>query len=166
MEKIGLVTIPAAALVLGGCAGLMRHAPSPGDTAATVVAKMGPPTAVYPDPPGKELEYATGPGGQFTWMAHIGPDDRLTSYEQVLTGAKFAAIQIDHANKQDVLRTIGRPAEYSSLPLRDYKVWSYRYKEAGIWNSMMHVHFDRGGVVRKMQNGSDPLYQYEQTFFH
>jgi hypothetical protein len=165
MKRIGLVAI-SAALVLGGCAGLIRQTPAPGDTQAAVVAKLGRPTAVYPDPPGKELEYATAPNGQYTWMAHIGPDGRLVRYEQVLTGEKFAAIHVDCATKQDVLRTIGQPAERSYLPLRHYKVWSYRYKENGVWNSMMHVHFDRAGVVRLMQNGPDPLYQYEQISFN
>jgi hypothetical protein len=41
----------------------------------------------------------------------------------------------------------------------DYEVWSYRYRESGVWNSMMHVHFDQAGVVRQMLNGPDPRYQ-------
>jgi hypothetical protein len=102
--------------------------------------------------------------GQFTWMAHIGPDGRLVKYEQVLTGEKFATIKIDKATKDDVLRTIGRPTETSYLPLRDYEVWSYRYKESGVWNSMMHVHFDRAGVVRLMQNGPDPMYERRRSW--
>jgi hypothetical protein len=40
----------------------------------------------------------------------------------------------------------------------NYEVWSYRYKEAGVWNSMMHVHFDERGIVRQMLNGPDPRY--------
>ena len=39
----------------------------------------------------------------------------------------------------------------------DYEVWSYRYKEAGVWNSLMSVHFDQQGVVRQMLNGPDPM---------
>jgi hypothetical protein len=150
----------AAALVLAGCAGLIRHTPSVGDPVQVVTAKMGQPTAAYPEPGGgQELEYATGPSGQFTFMAHIGPDGRLTAYEQVLTGEKFATIKIDHATRDDVLRTIGHPAEHSYIALRDYEVWSYRYKEAGVWNSMMHVHFDRNGIVRQMLNGPDPMFE-------
>jgi hypothetical protein len=165
MRRISSLAILAAVLALGGCAGLMRETPVPGEPRAAVVAKMGQPTAVYPDPPGQVLEFATGPMGQNTWMARIGPDGRLVSFEQVLTGEKFATIKVDKANKNDVLRTIGRPAETSYLPLRDYEVWSYRYKEAGVWNSMMHVHFDRAGVVRMMQNGPDPMYDDRRRFF-
>jgi hypothetical protein len=159
MNRITTTAILAAALALGGCAGVIRHAPSIGDPLPTVTAKMGPPTAVHPEPGGgQELEYATGPMGQYTWMAHIGPDGRLVAYEQVLTGQKFATIKVDQATKADVLRTIGRPAETSRVALHDYEVWSYRYKESGVWNSMMHVHFDRNGVVRLMLNGPDRIY--------
>ena len=149
-----------ATVVLAGCAGpLFREAPNVGEPLAAVTAKLGQPTGVYPAPDGQVLEYATGPMGQFTWMARIGPDGRLTAYEQVLTGEKFATIKIDQATRTDVLRTIGRPAERSRVAMRDYEVWSYRYKEAGVWNSLMHVHFDQDGVVRQMLNGPDPLFE-------
>lgn len=154
-----------AVLTLAGCAGpLFREAPAVGEPVAAVTAKLGQPTGVYPTPDGQVLEYATGPMGQFTWMARIGPDGRLASYEQVLTGEKFATIKIDHATKADVLRTIGRPAERSRVAMRDYEVWSYRYKEAGVWNSLMHVHFDQNGVVRQMLNGPDPLFEPRERF--
>ena len=156
MRKVTILTILA---LLGGCAALGRVPPAPGDPLATVTTKFGQPTAVYPDANGQELEYATGPMGQFTWMAHIGADGRMTSFEQVLTGEKFATIKIGAATKDDVLRTVGRPAEHSRVALQDYEVWSYRYKENGVWNSMMHVHFDRNGIVRLMLNGPDPMYE-------
>jgi hypothetical protein len=148
-----------AGLLLAGCGTVFRHFPDTGDTAAQVTGKMGQPAAVYPEDGGQQLEYLTGPMGQYTYMAHMGPDGRLVSFEQVLTGEKFATIKIDHATKADVLRTIGHPAETSTLPLRDFEVWSYRYKESGVWNSMMHVMFDRNGVVRMMQNGPDPMFE-------
>lgn len=167
-KMIKMTTIYAApllALVLAGCAGpLFKQAPNAGEPVATVTAKLGQPTSVYPAPDGQIFEYATGPMGQFTWMARIGPDGRLVSYEQVLTGEKFATIKVDQATKADVLRTIGRPAERSRVGMRDYEVWSYRYKEAGVWNSLMHVHFDQNGVVRQMLNGPDPMFDVRDRF--
>lgn len=149
------------ALFLTACAGpLFRAAPAVGEPLAAVTAKLGQPTASYPALDGGQmLEYATAPFGQFTWMAHIGADGRMRSYEQVLTGEKFATIKVDQATKSDVLRTIGRPAERSRVRLRNYEVWSYRYREAGAWNSLMHVHFDEAGVVRQMMNGPDPMFE-------
>ena len=163
-KTIAVATTFSAAMLLAGCA-VFGPPPVPGDTVQIVVGKLGPPKGVYPEPgAGQVYEYPQGPLGQYTWMAHFGTDGHLQSYDQVLTGQKFATIKVDHARKEDVLRTIGRPAERSYLPLRDYEVWSYRYKESGVWNSMMHVHFDREGVVRMMQNGPDPMYD-DRRFF-
>jgi hypothetical protein len=160
MNKMIRITMLCAALSLAGCAGpIFKETPLVGDPLATVTTKLGPPTAIYPLPDGgQELEYATAPFGQFTWMARMSPDGRMVSYEQVLTGEKFATIKVDHATKADVLRTIGRPAEQSRVALHNYEVWSYRYKEASVWNSLMHVHFDEQGVVRQMMNGPDPMF--------
>ena len=166
MHKMIRMATLCAAIVLGACAGpFMREAPNVGEPVAAVTAKLGQPTSTYPAADGGQmLEYATGPMGQFTWMAQIGPDGRLVSYEQVLTGEKFATIKIDKANKADVLRTIGRPAERSGVAMHNYEVWSYRYKEAGVWNSLMHVHFDQAGIVRLMQNGPDPMFEPRERF--
>lgn len=151
-------------ICIAGCAGVGGPPPMPGEAQAAVTTRLGPPTAVYALPDGQELEYAKGPYGQQTWMARFGADGRLRSYEQVLTGEKFATIKLNSATHEDVLRAVGRPAETSRVHLNNYEVWSYRYKEAGVWNSMMHVHFDDAGIVRLMQNGPDPMYD-ERRFF-
>ncbi|MDC8756056.1 hypothetical protein [Janthinobacterium fluminis] len=165
MENLGKSATLALLLGVAGCAGFGGPPPMLGETRAAVEAKKGRPTAVYPAGQDAMLEYATGPFGQFTYMARIGPDGLLKSYEQVLTGEKFATIKIGVANKQDVLRSIGRPAETSFLPRQQLEVWSYRYKESGVWDSMMHVHFDRQGIVQMMMNGPDPLKEERRGFF-
>lgn len=162
MNNMCKFTTLATALLLAGCA--MGPPPAPGDPQDVVQSKLGTPTAVYADGAARTLEYATGPMGQFTWMARLGADGRLVSYEQVLTSEKFATIKIDHATKDEVLRTIGRPAERSHVAMQNYEVWSYRYKEAGVWNSLMHVHFDEQGVVRQMMNAPDPMYEPRDRF--
>lgn len=153
-------------VLLSACAGagFGGPPPQPGEPIEAVAARLGRPTAIYPLPDGQEYEYATGPMGQYTWMARFGPDGRLRSYQQVLTGETFATIPLNRATHQDVLRIVGRPAETSRVHLNNYEVWSYRYKEAGVWNSMMNIHFDKDGVVRLMQNGPDPMYD-ERRFF-
>ena len=158
MRRISASLVLIASLALAGCAGMMREQPAPGDSFDAVVQKFGQPTGRYPDAGGEVFEYATGPMGQYTWMARFGPDRRLASFEQVLSSAGFARIKVDSATKADVLRLIGRPAERSHVALKNYEVWSYRYKESGVWDSMMHVHFDDAGVVRMMLNGPDPVY--------
>ncbi|WP_040786815.1 hypothetical protein [Massilia niastensis] len=162
MKNLAKSLILTMGVLLGGCA-LVREAPNVGESAEAVQNKLGRPTNVYPlEGGGQELEYASGPMGQFTWMATLGPDGRLVSYEQVLTGEKFAAIKVDKADKAEVLRTIGRPAERSRVAFKNYEVWSYRYKEAMVWNSLMHVHFDQDGIVRQMLNGPDPMFDWRE----
>lgn len=164
MNKMNKLTTIAIAFLLAGCSSMLREAPLPGESADVVQAKLGAPTATYIDGDSRMLEYATGPMGQFTYMARMGPNNRLVSWEQVLTSEKFASIKIDKASKADVLRTVGRPAERSGVAMHNYEVWSYRYKESGVWNSLMHVHFDGQGVVRQMVNGPDPMYEPRDRF--
>ena len=161
MRPIMIAILLTTQVILAGCAavGPGRTPPQPGEPVAAVVARLGQPTATHVLPDGQELEYATGPYGQFTYMARFDADGRLRSYEQVLTGEKFATIKLNSAMKQDVLNIVGKPAETSRVFLNHYEVWSYRYKENGVWNSMMHVHFDDDGVVRLMQNGPDPMFE-------
>jgi len=97
-------------------------------------------------------------------MARIDQNGKVVAFEQVLTTQKFASIKVDEATKADVLRTIGAPTETSYLSLTDLEVWSYSYKESNAWNSMMHVHFDRNGIVRKMLNGPDLRFDPDKRF--
>jgi hypothetical protein len=157
--------LAALLATLAGCA-LMTNPPVAGTTESEIVAQLGRPTASYQDGNNKLLEYAHGPAGQQTYMARIGTDGKLISYEQVLTAERFGTIKIGEASKDDVLHAIGTPSETSYLSLPKLEVWSYRYKESGVWNSMMHVHFDQAGIVRKLQNGPDPLYDHDGHFHH
>lgn len=151
-----LATVALAAA--GGCAVLFPEPLTTGDTEAEVLAKWGRPAHRYQDGNVRILEYPRSALGQHIWMVRIGPDDRLISAEQVLTDEKFATVEIGKTTRNDILLTFGSPYETSYLPLKDYEVWSYAYKESGVWNSMMHVHFDRSGVVQMMLRGPDPRF--------
>jgi len=153
---------PSLALILSmfslsACAPLVRKAPPVGAPLAEVTAKLGQPNAVYPDPDGGQvLEYRGQPMGQFQHMARIGPDGRLLSYEQVLTSENFARVEVNRWNRDDILRHFGRPAEVSRDRVNDDEVWSYRYKEKGVWSSLMNVYFNRRGIVLRMAVSADP----------
>ena len=154
----------AIALTLTACASMFPQPIGIGEPESAVIAKRGQPTHRYQDGKDHLLEYATGPWGQKTFMARIGPDRKVISFEQVLTTSKFATIKVGEATKDDVLRTIGAPSETSYLSRMDLEVWSYPYKEHDVWNSLMHVHFDRNGVVQKMLNGPDPRFDPDLRF--
>lgn len=164
MKSLTSLLLSGLILLMMGCATVFPSPVNVGDSEADVVAKRGQPTNRYQAGEDHLLEYALGPWGQKTYMARIGPNGKVKSFEQVLTTEKFSTIKPGAADKQDVLRTIGRPSETSYLALRDLEVWTYPYKEAGVWNSMMHVHFDRNGVVQQMLNGPDPRFDPDERF--
>ena len=158
MKSLCYALSAAFVLLIGACAGLGSHPVSPGDTESTVISRLGAPTNRYQDGNERLLEYMKGPWGQQTYMARIGSDGRLVSYEQVLTSQRFASIRPGEATKNDVLKLIGAPSDTSYLALSELEVWSYPYKEANTWNSVMHVHFDKRGIVQRMQSGPDLRY--------
>lgn len=144
----------AAALALLGACSL----PQPvaiGYSEAQVLAARGTPTHRYRLGDEELLEYMTGPYGQETWMARLDANGNLLSFQQVLTEEKFSTIKVGSATREDVLHTIGAPSERTWLPLSRLEVWSYPYRQYDIWDSLMHVHFDTGGIVRKMENARD-----------
>ena len=155
--RAGAGAVLLAGLLLTGCANFGAPPPAPGTPEAEVIARLGRPTHVFVNPhdSGRILEYMNGPFGQTTYFAWIDADGRLGSYEQVLTAQKFAEIKVGTAMKYDVVRLIGTPSETSYLALPKLEVWSYPYKENPVSDSMMHVHFDNTGVVRKLLNGPD-----------
>jgi hypothetical protein len=145
-------------LSLSACAPLVRRTPAVGAPMAEVTAKLGQPNAIYPDPAGGQvLEYRGQPMGQFQYMARVGADGRLVSYEQVLTDENFARIEPARWNTDDVLRHFGRPADVMRSRLDEGEIWSYRYKENGVWNSLMNVDFNGRGVVLRVYKSADPL---------
>ena len=77
-----LVAALLAAAALSGCASLLQPPVQPGEPEEQVVARLGAPTNVYPDGNGRVFEYAAGAFGQYQYMARIGPDHRLISYER------------------------------------------------------------------------------------
>lgn len=141
---------------LSGCAAFGPDL-YPGEPEEKVIAKYGKPTARYFDGDNPLLEYSSF-SRQQTFMVRLDPQHRFLSREQVLTVEKFDTIIVGEDDMQSVLLKVGQPVEKIYLRLKDYNVWSYRYKENGIWDSMMHIKFDQSGIVRNKENGLDPLF--------
>lgn len=148
----------AAASLLAGCASLLQPPVAPGEPEEQVLARLGPPTNVYQDGNTRLFEYGAGAFGQYQYMARLGPDHRLVSYEQVWTIENFRAIKARQDTKLDVLRRVGRPTEITRYARIPFEAWNYGYKESGVWNSQMTVYFDDDGVVQKVENGPDPRF--------
>ncbi len=157
MRLPGILAITLATL-LAGCASLST--PTPGMTEAEVITMRGAPNAEFEENGIRTLEWTAPATGQYTYMGRIAPDGRLLSFENVLTVERFYSLKPGVSTKHDVLKTVGHPNKMESehLSLADSDVWCYRYKEEGVWNSMMSIHFDRRGIVKRLENGIDPLY--------
>ncbi|ELX09760.1 hypothetical protein Jab_2c18410 [Janthinobacterium sp. HH01] len=151
-----LIFVAMLPVVLSACAGMNTPPLAAGEPADAVKAKLGQPTGTYASGADTMLEYAGGPFGQYTHMARIGPDGKLISFEQVLSSEKFATVKPRKDSKQTILSTFGRPAQQVHYASVDGDVWVYRYKEQNVWDSVMHVEFDRNGIVQAMVNGPDP----------
>ncbi|WP_044528675.1 hypothetical protein [Herbaspirillum sp. B65] len=147
-----------AAASLAGCASLLQPPVQPGEPEDQVVARLGPPTNVYPDGNVRVFEYAAGAFGQYQYLARIGPDHRLISYAQVWTIENFRAIRPKQDTKLDVLRRVGRPTEVTRYARIPFEAWNYGYKESGVWNSQMTIYFNDQGIVEKVENGPDPRF--------
>jgi len=135
----------ALTLLAAGCANF--SALSPGDSALTVEARVGPPGTVWTNADGSEVwEYPMGPSGVQTFMIDIGPDRAVRAVRQVLKEEYFSKV-VAGMSRDDLRRLLGRPKEVWYFPARDEEVWVWRYFE--ITYRFFNVLFDRtGGTVR------------------
>ncbi len=116
-----------AALMLASCAHRLPGRVALGQGEAEVLAAAGEPTARHALPAGgQRLEYAAGPMGRETWMFDLDPQGRVVGRLQVLNEAQFIALQ-PGISREELLRTLGRPAERRPGGWQPGEVWSYRY---------------------------------------
>ncbi len=159
MKRLFVGGIVIFCMLLSGCINLNSPPFQLGATQEEVIMYLDQPTARYQDGDTTLLEYARGYWGQHTHMGRFDAKGRLISWEQVLTVAKFNELVVGKSTKQDALLKVGQPGEQTQIMLNDYEVWTYHYKEDDVWDSVMHLMFDQNGVLQKMENGIDMMYQ-------
>lgn len=153
-----------AAALLGGCA---SHPSSirAGEAIADVLSRVGAPAVTAPRADGQRLLFATAPMGQQAYLVDVDRVGRVAAVTDALTDGRFAAIRIGDWDQARVRQEFGPPAETIWLSLKHHHVWSYRYRQQGTWNSLMHVHFDADGIVRDVYPGPDPLFDRDGRLF-
>lgn len=165
MRAMRWLAVACAAAAMAGCAALESPVTKGqrliGGDAAAVQAQFGPPRESYTLDGGTRWLYPTQPYGQFTYAADFDASGRLVSFRQILTTLDFAQIRVGTSTQQDVLRMFGKPEETAYFRLMDRQVWSYRFKQEGVWPSLMHFYFDRDGIVRLTQVSPDPMYDHD-----
>lgn len=156
-----------AALMLGACTS-MQDIP-PGASLADVQARYGAPTIECPLPDGsRNMVWSTQPMGQYAWSTQTSPEGTVGVVEQILTDAAFRKVEVGSWDTAQLRCTFGPPADISTVGLPSVRqtVWSYRYRQSGAWNSLMHIYLSNDGIVQKMHPGPDPLYERpEWPFF-
>lgn len=152
-------------LVLAGCTS-MANLPA-GSTLAAVEAQYGKAgTVCQRDDGSQRMVWSTQPLGQYAWGTNVntaGVIDRITL---VLSDPNFQQLGSGNWTEAQVICEFGPPAEISwvGLPSSSHKVFSYRYKQNGAWDSLMYVYFDKySGLVNRFHAGPDPL--FEPYFF-
>ena len=163
MKRLFTLFLLFTALFISGCA--MFSSPlEPGATDEDVFSRHGKPNAIYQDGDTTLWEYNGGFWSQYTHMARLDKNNVLLSWEQVRTDQRFATLTLGKSVRSDVLKTVGHPTEVSSVRVNNFEVWTYRYKQDGVWDSLMHLMFDEQGVLQRMEAGQDLRYE-ERGFF-
>ena len=105
--------------------------------------------------------------GQYAWSTIAGPDGRVGEVRQTLTDAAFKEVETGVWTQARLQCRFGPPAEVSmvGLPSSRSLIWSYRYRQAGAWNSLMHFYFSDDGRVIRMHPGPDPMYDPPELLF-
>jgi hypothetical protein len=162
-RPVGHPVLRRAVLVVGvlslaACASPLAHPDflKAGMSSAQLDSQFGKPVAERHEGNDDIRIYSSQPLGQRASAAHVS-DGRVTAVEPLLNTEHFALIAVNDWNQKTVRDHFGPPAEIRGT--REYPiVWSYRYKEANVWDSLFSVMFDSTGTVRMTQNGPDPMY--------
>lgn len=154
---------PILFLVTLCCAGCASKYASPlpiGSTEEEVIKNHGEPTARYTDGDRTLLEYESGYWAQYAFFATLDANKRLIKWEQVLTDEKFASLEVGVATRNDLLKTVGHPAEITKIWKHNYIVWTYRYKKDDSWDYLMHFMFDENpnSTLKMKESGVDPMF--------
>lgn len=153
--------------MLAACAGV---AGTPAGTPLEqVVAGFGAPAVQCKNRDGLEhVVWSQQPMGQHAWGTTVDSQGRINAMVPLLTDEHFQVLENGSWTPDQVLCEFGPPAEIETvgLPGRRQTVWSYRYRQDRVWNSLMHVFFDHDGKhVTRFHPGPDPMYEVRENRF-
>ena len=101
-------------------------------------------------------------------LSNLAADGSVVQVQNMLSDEQFRQLATGTWTPDMVRCMFGPPAiiDTVGLPSNTQIVWSYRYKQAGVWNSLMYVYFGTDGKrVTRHHAGPDPLYDRDSNFF-
>ncbi|MBR8653523.1 hypothetical protein KDH83_09425 [Achromobacter sp. Marseille-Q0513] len=163
--KAARIALAAGALLaLSACANLAQVAP--GTPLADVQARFGRPNFECPQANGgRRVIWTQQPMGQYAWGANVGADGKVDRVLPLLTDPHFKVLETGTWSPDRVRCEFGPPARIDEAGLGEKRevVWSYRYKENSVWNSLMYVYMGRDGSgVTHFHPGPDPMYDEDR----
>ncbi|HEY9572461.1 MAG TPA: hypothetical protein VIR76_05000 [Pusillimonas sp.] len=164
---VKLIGAGAGLTLLAACAN-MANTP-PGTPLAQVEAQFGRPNFSCPaENGGQRLIWSQQPNGQYAWGTNVDSAGNTDRIQPVLTDEHFQLLASGVWTPERVRCEFGPPAEISAvgLPSSRQIVWSYRYRQASVWNSLMYVYFGKDGEkVTRFHPGPDPRYERDSMWF-
>lgn len=159
------LTLASLALTgLAACANLAQV--QPGTPYADVLTQFGTPNYTCPQAGGgQRVIWTQQPMGQYAWGTNVGTDGRVGPVVPLLTDTHFKVLEVGDWGPDRVRCEFGPPARIEEAGLGEKRevVWSYRYKENGVWNSLMYVYMGRdGNKLTHFHPGPDPMYDDER----
>jgi hypothetical protein len=164
MSRAALISL--AGFALAGCANLATI--PPGTPLAQVESRFGAPTLQCTDRQGHtRVIWSQQPLGQTAWGATVNAQGQVGAIEPVLTDEHFQVLKQGTWTPDEVRCEFGPPAIIDTVGLPSVRqiVWSYRYRQDHVWNSLMYVYFGQDGrQVTKFHPGPDPMYDRDRMF--
>ncbi|MCD8504331.1 MAG: hypothetical protein LRY53_07360 [Burkholderiaceae bacterium] len=167
MRLAPLALVTSVCLFMAGCTS-MAEIP-PGTSMATVQAQYGKPTLTCPLPDGGfRAVWSQQPFGQYAWGTNVSPNGDVDVVVQLLADPVFRQLEEGVWGPERVTCEFGPPADIAGVGLPSVRktVWSYRYKQHGVWNMMMNVFFDpKTMIVVDHYPSPDPMYELDRWPF-
>lgn len=147
---------------IGGCASITNM--PKGSSYKSVEDKFGSPTIICALPNGGfRAVWSQQPFGQYAWATDVSASGGVGEIVQVLNDDLFRELINDGTWTAKMVEcTFGPPAEIQGVGLPSVRkiMWSYRYRQYGVWNMLMNVFFDPAtDLVLGHSPSFDPLYE-------
>ena len=151
-------------VVLTGCTTMTDIAP--GSSLADVQADYGKPSLTCEQSNGQlRLIWSQQPFGQYAWATTVDAQGKVGTVAQILQDQRFNQLNEGQWGPDRVTCEFGPPANVESVGMPSVRktVWGYRYKQYGVWNSIMNVFFDPETMqVTGYYPTPDPMYEYDE----